>query len=94
MNGYNFFQTSFCDIFDKSNNPLLNVHIPLNESLAQLNLSINLVNWLKIDHKNILGEYAHYNNQIERDRVHPTLLAHTNWVDDILEPVLIKQKYL
>lgn len=64
------------------------------DELKNLDLHIDLSNWLLINNKDPLGEFSVYHDQLCSDQKHPSLEGHENWLEQKLIPALIQENIL
>lgn len=87
---YTYRYTTFNDIL--YGNGMSNINFL--KQITELDLSMDLTNWILTKEIDSLGEFAIYHNELIPNDGHPTLNAHERWTREKLIPTLLQQKIL
>lgn len=92
--GFNFFQTAFFNYLTQSslirNLPSFEFQSKFHytEELKRIGLTHNPINWIDLQDKEYLGEYAFHRTLLNADKFHPSKEGHNLWTNEILIPRL------
>lgn len=94
VNKFNYYYTSFLN-YNTESIPGDAIIFSFFDKLKDLNLSLDLTNWLKIVGDDCFGDWARKNNFLAEDNFHPKYpQANEGWVKKILIPTLRDLKIL